>query len=116
MSALQMIIIHLILRISSAVVKTQIPHAPTLGPMTHGSLVTVKPIAQVERPTTHIISYLQQTEEARREFNLRGGIIFESYANTLSNSNEEVQQSPQDLCILSKGHASSSNLKPRNAY
>ena len=69
----------------------------------------------VERPTTHIISYLQQIEEARREFNLSGGIIFENHANTLSDSNEEVQQSLQDLRILSEGQALSSNPKPRNA-
>lgn len=69
----------------------------------------------VERPIIHIISHLQQIEEARREFNLDGGIIFENHANTLSNSNEEVQQSLQDLCISSKGQASSSNPKPRNA-
>jgi hypothetical protein len=69
----------------------------------------------VERPTTHIISHLQQIEEARRELNLSGGIIFENYANTLSDSNEEVQQSLQDLRISSKGQALSSNPKPRNA-
>ncbi|CZT52680.1 uncharacterized protein RSE6_14035 [Rhynchosporium secalis] len=69
----------------------------------------------VERPTTHIISHLQQVEEARREFNLGGGIIFENHANTLSDSNEEVQQNLQDLRISNKGQASSSNPKPRNA-
>ncbi|KAH6667181.1 hypothetical protein B0J14DRAFT_629544 [Halenospora varia] len=69
----------------------------------------------VERPTTHIISHLQQIEEARRELNLSGGIIFENHANTLSDSNDEVQQSLQDLRISSKGQASSSNPKPRNA-
>ncbi|KAG4430456.1 hypothetical protein IFR05_014064 [Cadophora sp. M221] len=69
----------------------------------------------VERPTTHIISHLQQIEEARRGFNLSGGIIFENHANTLSDNNEEVQQSLQDLRISSKGQASSSNPKPRNA-
>jgi hypothetical protein len=69
----------------------------------------------VEQPTTHIISHLQQIEEARHEFNLSGGIIFENHANTLSDSNEEVQQSLQDRRISSKGQASSSNPKPRNA-
>ncbi|KAH7378966.1 hypothetical protein BKA64DRAFT_242116 [Cadophora sp. MPI-SDFR-AT-0126] len=69
----------------------------------------------VERPTTHIISRLQLIEEARRELNLSGGIIFENHANTLSDSNEEVQQSLQDLRISNKGQASSSNPKPRNA-
>jgi hypothetical protein len=69
----------------------------------------------VERPTTHIISHLQQIEEARHAFNLGGGVIFENHANTLSDSNEEVQQSLQDLRISSKGQASSSNPKPRNA-
>jgi hypothetical protein len=69
----------------------------------------------VERPTTHVISHLQRIEEARRAFNLGEGIIFENHANTLSDSNEEVQQSLQDLRISSKGQASSSNPKPRNA-
>jgi hypothetical protein len=69
----------------------------------------------VERPTIHIISYFQKIKEARREFNLGSGIIFENHANTLSDSNEEVQQSLQDLRISSKGQASSSNPKPRNA-
>jgi len=63
---------------------------------------------------THIISHLQQIEEARYAFDLGEGIIFENYANTLSDSNEEVQQSLQDLCISSKGQALSSNPKPRN--
>jgi hypothetical protein len=44
----------------------------------------------VKRPTTYIISYLQQIKEARREFNLGGSIIFENHANTLSDSNEEI--------------------------
>jgi len=69
----------------------------------------------VERPTTHIISHLQRIEEARHAFDLGEGIIFENHANTLSDSNEEVQQSLQDLRISSKGQASSSNPKPRNA-
>ncbi|KAG9247662.1 hypothetical protein BJ878DRAFT_532435 [Calycina marina] len=69
----------------------------------------------VERPTTNIISHLQRIEEARRAFNLGEGIIFESHANTLSDSNEEVQQSLQNLRISSEGPASSSNPKPRNA-
>ena len=69
----------------------------------------------VERPTTHIISHLQRIEEAHRAFNLGEGIIFENHANTLSDSNEEVQQSLQDLRISNKRHNSSSNPKPRNA-
>jgi hypothetical protein len=44
----------------------------------------------VERPTTHIISHLQQIEEAHHAFNLGEGIIFENHANTLSDSNDEV--------------------------
>jgi hypothetical protein len=47
----------------------------------------------IEQPTTYIISHLQQIEEARYAFNLSEGIIFENHANTLSDSNEEVQQS-----------------------
>ena len=54
-------------------------------------------------------------EEAHREFNLGGGIIFENHANILSDSNEQVQQSLQDLRISSERQASSSNPKPRNA-
>jgi hypothetical protein len=69
----------------------------------------------VERPTTHIISQLQRIEEARYTFDLGEGIIFENHANTLSDNNEEVQQSLQDLRISRKGHDSSSNPKPRNA-
>ena len=69
----------------------------------------------VERPTTHIISHLQQVEEARGEFNLGGGIVFENHANTLSDNNEEVQQSLHNLRISAKGLDSTSNPKPRNA-
>jgi hypothetical protein len=69
----------------------------------------------IERPITYIISHLEQIEEARREFNLSGNIIFENHANTLSDYNENVQQSLQGLPISSKGQASSSNPKPRNA-
>lgn len=69
----------------------------------------------VERPTTHIISHLLQIAEARREFNLGDGIIFENHANTLGDSNEEVQQSLQNLRLSSKQQASSSNPKPRYA-
>ena len=69
----------------------------------------------VKRPITHIISYLQRIKEARHAFDLGEGIIFENHANTLSDSNEEVQQSLQDLRISSKGLDSRSNPKPRNA-
>ena len=69
----------------------------------------------VERPTTHIISHLQRIEEALHAFDLGEGIIFENHANTLSDSNEEVQQSLQDLRVSSKGLNSRSNPKPRNA-
>jgi len=69
----------------------------------------------VERPVTNIVSHLQQIDEARREFNLGGGIIFENHANTLTDSNEEVQQSLQKIRISSKAQPSSSNPKPRNA-
>jgi len=69
----------------------------------------------VERPTTHIISHLYQIGEARRELNLSGGIIFENHVNTLSDNNEEVQQSLQNLRISNKGQTSGSKPKPRNA-
>lgn len=47
----------------------------------------------VEKPTTDIIHQLVQVEEARRELNVRNGIMFENHANTLSDDNDEVQQS-----------------------
>jgi hypothetical protein len=68
----------------------------------------------VERPAIYIISYLQQIEEACYIFDLGKGIIFENYTNTFSNSNKEVQQSLQDLCISNKEQASSSNPKLQN--
>jgi hypothetical protein len=69
----------------------------------------------IERPTTNIISHLQGIREARLAFNLSDGIIFENHANTLSDNNEEVQQSLQNLRISNQQQASSSNPKPRNA-
>ncbi|KAF8856866.1 hypothetical protein BDZ45DRAFT_789772, partial [Acephala macrosclerotiorum] len=63
----------------------------------------------VERSTIHIISHLQQIEEARREFNLDGSIIFENYANTLNNSNKTISTFP------AKNKSQNSNPKPRNA-
>jgi hypothetical protein len=48
-------------------------------------------------------------------FNLGNGIIFENYANTLSNNNEEVRQSLENLRLLSKQQSSSKNPKPKNA-
>ncbi len=68
----------------------------------------------IERPTTHIISHLQQIEEARRAFNLDDGIIFENHANTLSDSNEEVRQSLENLRLSGK-KSSSTNPKPKDA-
>jgi len=53
----------------------------------------------VERPATHIISYLQRMEKARQEFNPGEGTLFENHANTLSDSKEEAQQSLQELRI-----------------
>jgi hypothetical protein len=77
----------------------------------------------IERPTTNIVSHLLQIDEARRRFNLGGGIIFENHANTLSDNNDEVQDSLQNLHISRQGQPSSSrqgqpsssNTKPRNA-
>ncbi|KAH6672621.1 hypothetical protein B0J14DRAFT_77847 [Halenospora varia] len=68
----------------------------------------------VERPTTNIISRLQQIEEARHEFNLGDGIIFENHANTLSDNNEEVRQSLENLRLSGK-QSSSTNPKPKDA-
>ena len=67
----------------------------------------------VEKPTTDIIHQLVQVEGARRELNVRNGIMFENHANTLSDSNDEVQQSLQDFHITSKKSAPNSNPKPR---
>jgi hypothetical protein len=69
----------------------------------------------IERPITNITSHLQQIEKARRAFNLGEGIVFENHANTLSDSNDEVQQSLQNLRVSDKGQASSSNPKPKDA-
>ena len=69
----------------------------------------------VERPTTNIISRLQQIEEARRLFNLGDGIIFENHANTLSDNNEEVRQSLEDLRLSNKQQPSTANPNPKNA-
>jgi hypothetical protein len=69
----------------------------------------------VERPITNIISHLRHIEEARRAFSLGDGIIFENHANTLSDSNEEVQQSLQNLRISGKQQTPNSNPKPKNA-
>jgi len=64
----------------------------------------------IERPATNIISYLLGMEGARHTFNLGEGIIFENHANTLSDNNNEVQQSLQKLRILNKDQIS--NLNP----
>jgi len=53
----------------------------------------------VERPATHIISYLQRIEKARHAFNPGEDTLFENHTNTLNDSKEEVQQSLQDLRI-----------------
>ncbi|TAQ86187.1 hypothetical protein B7494_g5489 [Chlorociboria aeruginascens] len=67
----------------------------------------------VDRPTTNIISHLVQIEEARREFNLGDGIIFENHANTLSDNDEEVRQSLENLRLSKKAQSSSLNPKPK---
>ncbi len=69
----------------------------------------------VERPTTNIISHLQEMRETRNAFNLSGGIVFENHVNSLANENEEVQQSLQNLQLSSKSQGSSSNAKPKDA-
>ena len=68
----------------------------------------------IERPATNIISYLLGIEEARHAFNLGEGIIFENHANTLSDNNDEVQQSLQNLRISNKKQTSRSDPKPRS--
>jgi hypothetical protein len=58
------------------------------------------------------VRFSSARQEAYCEFNLSDNIIFENYANTFSNSNKKVQQSLQDLCILSKKQSLSLNPKP----
>ena len=50
-----------------------------------------------ETPIADIIAYLKQSEHSRHEFNLGDGIIFENHLNTLSENDEEVQQTLEDL-------------------
>jgi hypothetical protein len=72
------------------------------GPLASGKDLEGYQRSAVERPTTRTISCLQQIEEARREFNLGGGIIFENHGNTLNDSNEEARESVQNLHIKTK--------------
>jgi hypothetical protein len=65
----------------------------------------------VEHPTTKIISHLQGIEEARSALSIGDGIMFENHANTLSDSNEEVRQSLQNLRLSSTRQASHSKAK-----
>ena len=66
----------------------------------------------VERPTTHIISRLQQIEKARQEFNLGSGIIFE----TMPTPSVIATKKSSKVCrssASSKGLDSRSNPKPK---
>jgi hypothetical protein len=66
----------------------------------------------VERPTTSIISILENNEDARRGLNLRGGVIFENHANTLTDGNEEVENSFRELEISDAQPISRSTTRP----
>lgn len=65
----------------------------------------------VEHPTTNIITHLGTIEKAQKALSLGDGIIFENHANTLSDMNEEVQQSLQNLQIATKPQGPSSKAK-----
>jgi hypothetical protein len=65
----------------------------------------------VEGPTTDIISQLQKIEEARSALRLGDGIMFKNHANTLADTNEEVQQSLQNLRLLRRQQAPNSKAK-----
>jgi hypothetical protein len=64
-----------------------------------------------EKPATNIISQLQGIKKARKAFRLGDGIIFENHANTLADTNEEVQQSLQNLRLSRRQQASNSKAK-----
>jgi hypothetical protein len=65
----------------------------------------------VERPTTNIILHLQGIKKARKALSLGDGIMFENHANTLSDTNEEVRQSLQNLRLSSARQAPKSKAK-----
>jgi hypothetical protein len=69
----------------------------------------------VERPTTNIILHLQGIKKARKALSLSDGIMFENHANTLADTNEEVQQSLQNLRLLDRQQAMSSSSKAKDA-
>ena len=55
--------------------------------------------------------HLQGIEEARSALSLGDGVMFENHANTLSDTNEEVRQSLQNLRLSSKRPASNSKAE-----
>jgi hypothetical protein len=65
----------------------------------------------VEGPTTDIIFQLQKIEEARSILRLGDSIMFEIYTNTLADTNEEVQQSLQNLRLSRRQQAPNSKAK-----
>jgi hypothetical protein len=69
----------------------------------------------VERPTTNIISHLQGIKKARKALSLGDGIMFENHANTLADTNKEVQQSLQSLRLSDRQQAVSSSSKAKDA-
>jgi hypothetical protein len=69
----------------------------------------------VERPTTNIILHLQGIKKARKALGLSDGIMFENHANTLADTNEEVQHSLQNLQLSDRQQAVSSSSKAKDA-
>src|SRR5271156_631760 len=65
----------------------------------------------VERPTTNIISQLQGIKKARKALSLGDGIMFENHANTLADTNKEVQQSLRNLQLSRRQQAPNSKAK-----
>jgi hypothetical protein len=74
---------------------------PICSPVRKQSRETYQLLA-VERPTTNIISYLLEIEEARHAFNLGEGIIFENHANNnhQNHHNHHHQQSSQSSSTI----------------
>jgi hypothetical protein len=65
----------------------------------------------VERPTTNIILRLRGIKKARKALNLGDGIVFENYANTLADTNEDIQESLRNLQLSSRQQLPSSKAK-----
>jgi hypothetical protein len=72
---------------------------------------TIQEVLLKERPTTNIVLHLQGIKKARKALGLSDGIMFENHTNTLADTNEEVQQSLQNLRLSRRQQASNSKAK-----